>query len=87
VKTLAMKNLTCAVYFDPHGGLWVATGNDGQLIKIDQEGNVLAAIGKGRGRAEGQFMETNFMAMDSGGNLYTGDTSVPRVTEMVAPKR
>ncbi len=87
VKTLSMKNLTCAVYFDPHGGLWVATGNDGQLIKIDQDGNVLGAIGKGRGRDEGQFMETNFMAMDSGGNLYTGDTSVARVTEMVAPKR
>ena len=87
LKTLSMKNLTCAVYFDRHGDLWVATGNDGQLIKIDQHGNVLAAIGKGRGRDEGQFMETNFMAMDASGNLYTGDTTVPRVTEMVAPKR
>ena len=87
VKTLSMKNLTCAVYFDPRGGLWVATGNDGQLIKIDADGNVLGAIGKGRGRDEGQFMETNFMAMDASGNLYTGDTTVPRVTEMVAPKR
>jgi sugar lactone lactonase YvrE len=87
IKTLSMKNLTCAVYFDAHGELWVATGNDGQIIKIDRDGNVLGAIGKGRGRDEGQFMETNFMAMDSGGNLYSGDTSVPRVTEMVTPKR
>jgi sugar lactone lactonase YvrE len=87
IKTLSMKNLTCAVYFDAHGDLWVATGNDGQIIKIDRDGSVLGAIGKGRGRDEGQFMETNFMAMDSGGNLYSGDTTVPRVTEMVAPKR
>ena len=86
VKTLAMKNLTCAVYFDRHGDLWVATGNDGQLIKIDRDGIVLGAIGKGRGRGEGQFMETNFMGMDSGGNLYSGDTSIAHVTEMVAPK-
>ena len=87
IKTLSMKNLTCAVYFDRHGELWVATGNDGQLIHIDRDGNVLGAIGKGRGRDEGQFMETNFMGMDSAGNLYTGDTSVPRITEMMAPRR
>jgi sugar lactone lactonase YvrE len=87
IKTLSMKNLTCAVYFDRHGELWVATGNDGQLIHIDRDGNVLGAIGKGRGRDEGQFMETNFMGMDSAGNLYTGDTSVPRITEMLAPRR
>jgi sugar lactone lactonase YvrE len=87
IKTLSMKNLTCAVYFDRHGGLWVATGNDGQLINIDRDGKVLAAIGKGRGRDEGQFMETNFMGMDSAGNLYSGDTTINRVTQMVAPKR
>jgi sugar lactone lactonase YvrE len=87
IKTLSMRNLTCAVYFDPRGGLWVATGNDGQLIKIDRNGNVLGAIGNGRGRGDGQFMETNFMAMDKDGNLYSGDTSIAHITEMVAPKR
>lgn len=86
IKTLSMKNLTCAVTFDRHGDPWVATGNDGQLIRIDRDGHVLGAIGKGRGLGEGQFMETNFMGMDSAGNLYTGDTTVPRITEMVAPK-
>jgi len=86
VKTLSMKNLTCAIYFDRHGDLWVATGNDGQIINIDRDGNVLGAIGKGRGREDGQFMETNFMGMDSARNLYSGDTSVAHVTEMVAPK-
>ncbi len=87
IKTLSMRNLTCAVYFDPQGDLWVATGNDGQLIKIDRNGNVLGAIGSGRGRGNGQFMETNFIAMDKDRNLYSGDTSVAHITEMVAPKR
>ena len=87
IKTLSMRNLTCAVYFDPQGDLWVATGNDGQLIKIDRNGNVLGAIGNGRGRGDGQFMETNFMAMDKDRNLYSGDTSIAHITEMVAPKR
>jgi hypothetical protein len=85
IKTLSMKNLTCDVYFDPHGQPWIATGNDGQLIKIDQDGNTLVAVGNGRGTGFGQFMETNFMAMDTHGNLYTGDTTVARVTEMMAP--
>jgi hypothetical protein len=86
IKTLSMKNLTCAVHFESNGNLWVATGNDGQLINIDQDGNVLGAVGNGRGTGNGQFMETNFMAVDAQGNLYTGDTTVPRITEMVAQK-
>ncbi|HEY6343291.1 MAG TPA: 6-bladed beta-propeller [Bryobacteraceae bacterium] len=87
VKTIQMRNLVCALYVDPHGQLWMATGQDGQIFKIDWDGNVLGAIGNGQGREEGQFVESNYMAMDSRGNLYSGDTSVARITEMVAPKR
>jgi len=87
VKTIQMRNLMCAVDFDPQGNLWVASGQDGQLLKIDQNGNVLGAVGNGSGTGEGQFIETNYMAWDKQGNLYTGDTSVGRVTEMVASKK
>ena len=82
VKTVQMRNLICAAYFDPHGELWVASGNDGQLLKLDRDGTVLGAVGNGRGTGPGQFMETNFMAMDAHGNLYSGDTTMARVTEM-----
>ena len=84
VKTVQMRNLMCTVAFDPHGNLWVASGQDGQLLKIDQNGNVLGAVGNGSGIGTGQFIETNYMAWDKQSNLYTGDTSVGRVTEMVA---
>jgi sugar lactone lactonase YvrE len=84
IKTLQMRNLTCAIAFDPRGNLWVASGQDGQLLKIDQNGDVLSAVGNGPGIGTGQFIETNYMAWDKQGNLYTGDTSVGRVTEMVA---
>ncbi|MCU1336718.1 MAG: hypothetical protein JWO19_2299 [Bryobacterales bacterium] len=87
VKTIQMRNLVCALYVDPHNQLWMATGQDGQFFKIDWDGNVLAAIGNGPGRGEGQFVEASYMAMDSHGNLFTGDTSVGRITEMVAPKK
>jgi len=87
LKTIQMRNLMCAIDFDPQGNLWVASGQDGQLLKIDQDGNVLGAVGNGSGTGEGQFIETNYMAWDKQGNLYTGDTSVGRVTEMVASRK
>jgi sugar lactone lactonase YvrE len=87
VKTVQMRNLMCALAFDPQGNLWVASGQDGQLLKIDRNGTVLGAVGNGSGTGDGQFIESNYMAWDRQGNLFTGDTSVGRVTEWVAPKR
>jgi len=87
VKTVQMRNLMCALAFDPQGSLWVASGQDGQLLKIDRNGNVLGAVGSGSGTGDGQFIESNYMTWDRQGNLYTGDTSVGRVTEWVAPKK
>lgn len=84
VKTVQMRNLMCAVAFDPSGNMWVATGQDGQLLKIDRNGNVLGAVGNGSGTGDGQYIESNYPAWDKQGNLYTGDTSVGRVTEWVA---
>jgi hypothetical protein len=37
------------------------------------------------GIGHGQFIEASYWAMDKQGNLYAGDTSVGRVTKMVAP--
>lgn len=85
VKTIQMQNLMCAVAFDPGGNLWVSTGRDGQLLKLDREGRVLAAVGRGSGIGTGQFIEATYMAWDKAGDLYSGDTSVGRVTEMIIP--
>lgn len=87
VKTVQMRNLMCAVEFDAQGNLWVATGQDGQLLKIDRNGTVLGAVGNGSGTGGGQYIESNYLTWDRQGNIYTGDTSVGRVTEWVAGKR
>jgi len=87
LKTIQMRNLVCALYVDPHKQLWMATGQDGQILKIDWDGNVLGAIGNGPGRGEGQFVEASYLVMDSRGNLFTGDTSVARITQLVASKK
>jgi hypothetical protein len=81
-----MRNLMCAVAFDSKGDLWVSTGRDGQLLKLDRDGHVLGAVGNGSGIGTGQFIEATYMAWDKDGNVYSGDTSVGRVTRMVAPR-
>jgi len=86
IKTISMRNLICAINFDFNNTPWIASGNDGQMLKIDREGNVQGAIGNGRGTGLGQFMETDFMAFDKKGNVYSGDTTVARITEMIAPQ-
>jgi sugar lactone lactonase YvrE len=87
VRTIQMRNLTCALYVDPHKQLWLATGQDGQIFKIDWDGNVHGAIGNGPGTGEGQFTESTYMAMDAQGNLYAGDTGAARITMMVAARK
>lgn len=82
IKTIQTRNLVCALYVDPHKQLWMATGQDGQVFKIDWDGNVLGAIGNGPGRGNGQFFEANYLAMDSRGHLFVGDTVIPRITEL-----
>jgi len=86
LKTIQMRNLVCAINFDSHGEPWIATGQDGQFRKLNREGTVLGAIGNGMGIGPGQFIEASFWAFDEQNPLYAGDTSLGRVTKMVAPK-
>jgi DNA-binding beta-propeller fold protein YncE len=86
IKTMQMRNLVCALYFDSRGQPWMASGQDGQFLKLDRDGKVLGAIGNGMGIGTGQFIEASYWVMDKQDNLYAGDTSVGRVTKMVAPK-
>jgi NHL repeat-containing protein len=87
LKTMQMRNLVCALYFDSRGQPWMASGQDGQFLKLDRDGRVLGAIGNGMGIGTGQFIEASYWAMDKQDNLYAGDTSVGRITMMVAPQR
>jgi DNA-binding beta-propeller fold protein YncE len=86
LRTIQMRNLVCALYFDTHGQPWMASGQDGQFLKLDRNGTVLGAIGNGMGIGAGQFIEASYWTMDKHDNLYAGDTSVGRITKMAAPQ-
>jgi hypothetical protein len=85
LRTMQMRNLVCAIQFDSHGNPWMASGQDGQFLKLDRNGRVLGAIGNGMGIGPGQFIEASYWVFDKQDNLYAGDTSVGRVTKMLAP--
>ena len=85
VKAIEMNNYVCAFMVTKNNELWVSTGGDGQIVRMDWEGNVLGAVGLGYGDGPGQFLESNFMVQDARGNLIVGDTALGRVQEMIAP--
>ena len=85
LRTMQMRNLVCALQFDAQANPWMASGQDGQFLKLDRTGRVVGAIGKGMGIEHGQFIEASYWVFDKDNNLYAGDTSVSRVTKMVAP--
>ena len=87
LRTLQTRNLVCALNFDPQGQPWMASGQDGQFLKLDRNGKVLGAIGNGMGIGPGQFIEASYWVFDKQNNLYAGDTSVGRVTKMLAPSK
>jgi hypothetical protein len=87
LRTMQMRNLVCALQFDSHGNPWMASGQDGQFLKLDRNGKVIGAIGNGMGIDKGQFIEASYWVFDKLDNLYAGDTSVGRVTVMLAPEK
>jgi DNA-binding beta-propeller fold protein YncE len=87
LRTMQLRNLICALYFDKQDNLWVASGWDGQHLKVNkQTGQVLGAIGNGNGTGTGQFLEASYATVDSHGNIWTGDTARGRITEMMPAK-
>lgn len=87
LRTMQTRNLVCAIHFDPQGNPWMASGQDGQFLKMTRDGKIVGAIGNGMGIGHGEFIEASYWVFDKQNNLYAGDTSVGRVTKMLAPAR
>ena len=86
VKAIQMTNLVCSFMVATDGGLWMANGQDGQVEKIDWDGNVLGWTGIGPGNGPGQFGESSYMVMDAKGDIYVSDTSLGRVQKLIKKK-
>jgi hypothetical protein len=62
--------------------LMMAHGHTGKIMKLDLNGNVLAASG-GQGKGPHRYGEAHFLALDRNENIYVADTLNWRVQKLV----
>jgi len=75
--------LPCALDIGPKY-IYMVNGFAGQLLRLDLDGNVLAAVGKA-GNDVGEFGEAHFVAVSSKGDVYVAD-SVNRAVQKFVKK-
>lgn len=70
--------MVCAMYLHADGHLYITTGFDAQLARLDHDGTVLGAIGA-PGTGNGQFGEAHALTLDQAGNAYISDVINRRI--------
>jgi hypothetical protein len=74
LREIPMKNLICGLYVDSKDQLWMTTGMDGMIFRLDWNGKILGYIGKA-GFATNEFGEAHYMTMSPDGKtMFVGDT-------------
>ena len=74
LRDIQMRNLVCGLYVDARNQLWMTTGQDGMVLRLDWAGKVLGWFGQ-EGFGPNDFGEAHYMAMTADGRtIYVGDT-------------
>jgi len=74
-RTIQKANLVCGFYVSKDKQLYMTSGFDGQIEKLDwNDGRILGIAGGGPGKGLGQFGEAHYMTMDAKGDIYVADT-------------
>jgi sugar lactone lactonase YvrE len=84
VREIAYAGLPCGVDIGERN-VFMVNGFTGQVLKLDLEGNVLAAMGQ-PGTNPGEFGEAHYIAVSPRGELYVSDT-VNRAVQKFVPRR
>jgi DNA-binding beta-propeller fold protein YncE len=81
VKELKYAGLPCAIDIGPRN-IYMVNGFAGQLLQMDLEGKVLAAVGK-PGKTIGEFGEAHMIAVSPKGEIYVADSVNANVQKFV----
>jgi len=73
LRELKYAGLPCALEFGD-GVIWMVNGFTGQILKLDMDGKVLAAMGK-PGTAADEFGEAHYITVSPKGDLYVADVT------------
>lgn len=72
-RELKYAGLPCSFEFAADG-IWMVNGFTGQILKLDRDGKVLAAMGK-PGDAPEEFGEAHYITASAKGDLYISDVT------------
>lgn len=81
IKELKYAGLPCSLDIGRQN-IFMVNGFAGQLLKLDLEGKVLAAIGK-PGKGPGEFGEAHMIAVSPKGDIYVADSVNANVQKFV----
>lgn len=73
IRQMKYAGLPCSFQIGSQN-IFMVNGFTGQLLKLDLDGNVLAATGK-PGKGLGEFGEAHFVAVSPRGEIYVADTT------------
>ena len=73
VKEWKYAGLPCGLYLAPDRQLFMASGYAGQILRLDQNGRAVAAMGQ-PGKDLGQFGEAHYLTFGPAGEIYVADT-------------
>src|SRR5690606_5101098 len=71
--------MVCSLYLHEDGSLYMTSGFDGEVAKVNMsDGSLIGALGS-PGRETGQFGEAHFLAVDGAENIFVADVVNRRV--------
>jgi DNA-binding beta-propeller fold protein YncE len=74
--------MVCALYLGDDGFLYITSGFDAQIVKLDMEGNVLGVTGSS-GDGPNQYGEAHYLAVGPGQEIYVADVVNRRVEKLL----
>ncbi len=83
IRTIQKDTRICAFYVTKDKQLYMTSGTDGQLEKLDWNGKILGITGGGQGKGPDQYGEAHYMTIDAQGDIYVADTGLKRVQKLV----
>jgi DNA-binding beta-propeller fold protein YncE len=82
VKGWVYRGLVCSLAFGADGLLYMTSGFDGQIVKLDANGRVLGVTGRS-GEGPNEYGEAHDLAIARDGAIYVTDVINKRLTKLI----
>lgn len=82
VKGWVYKGMACSLFLDDGRFLYMTSGFDGQIVKLDLDGRVLGVTGR-PGEGPNEYGEAHDIAVDGAGDVFVADVVNRRLQKLV----